>query len=195
MAIPSSADAQFEAAVRANTSRLVALARAMLGVGIRDSKQPEDLVQDALLKLFRHREQYDWADGAWSLMAKAVARNVISCRRRKIGASLDAEDALRESLGEDNDPAQATISEEAITQLRGLIEQLPDNWRGALVLREQQGMAYRDIAETLEATEAQVKPWLHRARARLATQLREADAELPAASAAGATVARGKTDA
>lgn len=187
MANQSSVDAQFDAAVRANTGRLLALARAMLGVGIRDSKQPEDLVQDALMKLFRHREQYDWTDGAWSLMAKAVARNVISCRRRRIGASLDAEDALRESLGEENDPAQATMSEEAIVQLRGFIEQLPDNWRAALVLREQQGLAYRDIAETLEATEAQVKTWLHRARARLSVQLRAAEQIGP--SARGPTTA------
>ena len=49
----------------------------------------------------------------------------------------------------------------------GRIEALPDSWRQALVLREQQGLAYKDIAEMLGATEAQVKTWLHRARARL----------------------------
>ena len=71
------ADQLFEAAVNANMGRLVALARAMLGVPTRDSKSPEDLVQDALLKLFRQRHSYDWSDGGWSLMAKIkVARNV-----------------------------------------------------------------------------------------------------------------------
>lgn len=165
----------FEAAVNANFGRLVGLARAMLGSPTRDSKSPEDLVQDALLRLLKHRDAYDWADGGWSLMAKAVARNVISCRRRKLGSSLDADDgAMLETLGTEQDPAERAITEETTMLMRQRIEALPDTWREALVLREQQGMAYKDIAETLGASEAQVKTWLHRARARL-TSIMSAD--------------------
>jgi RNA polymerase sigma-70 factor (ECF subfamily) len=169
------ADKLFEAAVNANMGRLIALARAMLGAPTRDSKSPEDLVQDALLKLFRQRHAYDWSDGGWSLMAKSVARNVISCRRRKLGQSLDADEALSDSLGEEQDPAQRIMGEEATALMRARIEALPDSWRQALVLREQQGLAYKDIADMLQATEAQVKTWLHRARARLLGQLAEDD--------------------
>ena len=168
---PTAANSGFEAAVNANLRRLIGLARAMLGSSLRDAKEPEDLVQDALLRLFRHRDHYDWSDGGWSLMAKAVARNVISCRRRKTGQSLDADEGLRDSLGETMDPAGAAIHAETTAMLRQRIEALPPKWRSALVLREQQGLAYKEIAEMLQATEAQVKTWLHRARARLAGQL------------------------
>src|SRR5689334_3488538 len=109
MAVPppqEPADRLFESAVKANMSRLLGLARSMLGAPTRDSKSPEDLVQDALMKLFRQRHAYDWSDGGWSLMAKSVARNVISCRRRKLGQSLDADEAFHESLGEESDPAE-----------------------------------------------------------------------------------------
>jgi RNA polymerase sigma-70 factor (ECF subfamily) len=173
MAGQQPADKLFEAAVNANMGRLIALARAMLGAPTRDSKSPEDLVQDALLKLFRQRYAYDWTDGGWSLMAKSVARNVISCRRRKLGQSLDADEVLSESLGEEQNPAERLMGEEATAWMRARIEALPDSWRQALVLREQQGLAYKDIAEMLEATEAQVKTWLHRARARLLAQMAE----------------------
>jgi RNA polymerase sigma factor (sigma-70 family) len=169
------ADKLFEAAVDANMGRLVALARAMLGVPTRDSKSPEDLVQDALLKLFRQRNSYDWSDGGWSLMAKSVARNVISCRRRKLGQSLDGDEALSDSLGEVQDPAERIISEETTSLMRSRIEGLPESWRQALVLREQQGLAYKDIAGLMDASEAQVKTWLHRARARLLAQMAEDD--------------------
>jgi RNA polymerase sigma factor (sigma-70 family) len=168
-------NAQFEAAVNANIGRLIGLARAMLGAPTRDAKSPEDLVQDALLKLFRLRDNYDWADGGWSLMAKAVARNVISCRRRKLGQSLDVDDGLMETLGQEMDPAEASINAETTQLMRQRIADLPDDWRQALALREQQGMAYRDIAETLNASEAQIKTWLHRARTRLAGQLAKDD--------------------
>src|SRR4051795_13149501 len=138
---PQQTDQLFEAAVNANMGRLIALARAMLGAPTRDSKGPEDLVQDALVKLFRGRYAYDWSDGGWSLMAKSVARNVISCRRRKLGQSLDADEALSDSLGEEQDPAQRIMGEEATQVMRSRIEALPDSWRQALVLREQQGLA------------------------------------------------------
>jgi RNA polymerase sigma factor (sigma-70 family) len=173
---PQSTDRQFEAAIGANFPRLIALARAMLGAPMRDAKQPEDLVQDALLRLFRQRHSYDWSDGGWSLMAKSVARNVISCRRRKLGQSLDADEGLMESLGAEQDPAEASISAETTARMRERIEALPDAWRDALVLREQQGLAYKEIAALLEASEAQVKTWLHRARARLAGQLAQDEA-------------------
>jgi RNA polymerase sigma-70 factor (ECF subfamily) len=172
----------FEAAVNANMGRLTALARAMLGVPTRDSKSPEDLVQDALLKLYRQRYSYDWTDGGWSLMAKSVARNVISCRRRKLGQSLDGDEALSDSLGEEQDPAERIMNEETTALMRARIESLPDSWRQALVLREQQGLAYKEIAEMLGATEAQVKTWLHRARARLLAQMAEDDKRKPKVS-------------
>jgi RNA polymerase sigma-70 factor (ECF subfamily) len=179
------ADMLFEAAVHANTGRLIALARAMLGVPTRDSKSPEDLVQDALLKLFRQRHAYDWSDGGWSLMAKSVARNVISCRRRKLGQSLDADEALSDSLGEVQDPAQRLMGEEATQVMRARIEAPPDSRPHARVLREQHGLAYKDIAEMLGATEAQVKTWLHRARARLLGQMAEEDQGKAKPSATG----------
>lgn len=179
MAGQKPADEQFEAAVHANMIRLVALARAMLGVPTRDAKSPEDLVQDALLKLFRQRHAYDWSDGGWSLMAKSVARNVISCRRRKLGQSLDGDEALGDSLGEEQDPAERMMSQETTAAMRARIEGLPDSWRQALVLREQQGLAYKEIAEMLEASEAQVKTWLHRARARLLAQMAEDEKRKP----------------
>ncbi len=173
MAEPKAATKQFESAVVANMARLIGLARSMLGGQIRDARQAEDLVQDALVRLYQHRERYDWSDGGWSLMAKAVARNVISCRRRKLGQSLDADPAAMDSLGEDQDPAIIPMTREVIEMVQRYMASLPANWREAMVLREQQEMGYREIADTMRATEAQVKTWLHRGRSRLAQLLRE----------------------
>jgi RNA polymerase sigma factor (sigma-70 family) len=173
MAAPTTANKVFEAAVNANMGRLIALARSMLGSQMRDAKQAEDIVQDTMLKLFRRRDSYDWSNGGWSLMAKAVARNVISCQRRKIGTSLEADPALSDGLGAENDPATVPLTAETIETVRRHIAMLPPAWRQALLLREQQELGYRQIAEMLDATESQVKTWLHRARARLTDSLRE----------------------
>ncbi len=123
-------------------------------------------MQDALVKLFRQRH------------LRLVGRRLesdgqVGCPQRnqlpppKLGQSLDADEMLSDSLGEEQDPAERIVHEESTAIMRARIEALPDSWRQALVLREQQGLAYKDIADTLAATEAQVKTWLHRARARL----------------------------
>ncbi len=72
-------------------------------------------------------------------------------------------------------PRERIMNEESTAIIRARIEALPDSWRQALVLREQQGLPYKEIAETLEATEAQVKTWLHRARARLLNRMADDD--------------------
>ena len=100
--------------MRDYAGRLVAVLVRLTG----DFDTAEDLVQDALLKLFRQRYAYDWSDGGWSLMAKSVARNVISCRRRKLGQSLDGDEALSDSLGEYQDPAQRIVNEETTARMR-----------------------------------------------------------------------------
>jgi len=173
MAEPNAATKQFESAVVANMARLIGLARSMLSGQARDAKQAEDLVQDALLKLYRHHQRYDWTDGGWSLMARAVSRNVISCRRRKLGQSLDADPATMDALGADQDPATIPMTREVIEMVQRYMASLPASWREAMVLREQQELGYREIAEVMNATEAQVKTWLHRGRARLGEMLRE----------------------
>jgi len=95
--------------------------------------------------------------------------------RRKLGQSLDGDEALSDSLGSVQDPAERIVNEETTALMRARIEALPAAWRQALVLREQQELAYKDIAELMGATEAQVKTWLHRARARLLAQMAEDD--------------------
>ncbi len=57
-------------------------------------------------------------------------------------------------------------------------------------MREQQGLAYKDIAESLEATETQVKTWLHRARARLLNMMADDENPKPGQAPAAETGTR-----
>ena len=48
----------FEEAVQQNSRRLLAIARAIVGT----RASPEDVVQQAVMNLFRHRARYDWRE-------------------------------------------------------------------------------------------------------------------------------------
>jgi len=56
-------------------------------------------------------------------------------------------------------------------QIERAIESLPDNYRQALLLREEQGLSYADLATELDIPEATAKTWVRRARMRLAELL------------------------
>jgi hypothetical protein len=48
---------------------------------------------------------------------------------------------------------------------------LPDNQRNAILLLQQQGLSYDEIAESLDASLSSVKTWIHRARTHLRQEL------------------------
>ena len=158
---PGSSITLFEQAVEQNSRRLLAIARAI--VGYRAS--PEDVVQQAVMNLYRHRARYDWRKPG-GLLKRAVVNEALRLLRppRMTMVADDHPAAFRA-------PSSDLETNETVRKVREAIDQLPDHFRAALVLCEYEGMSYAQIAETLEASIPQIKTWLHRARRKLATIL------------------------
>ena len=155
--------ALFEEAVRANSRRLLAIARAIVGT----RASPEDVVQQAVMNLFQHRHRYDWREPG-GLLRRAVVNEALRLLRQP-KMSVVAE----EPPGHGEEPAGAMDQAETVGKVRAAIEKLPEHYRSALVLCEYEQMPYAEIAKTLGASVPQVKTWIHRARRQLATMLKE----------------------
>jgi RNA polymerase sigma-70 factor (ECF subfamily) len=67
----------------------------------------------------------------------------------------------------------------------GLLKHLPEHQRAALLLREQEEMSYREIAEVLGVSEAKVKVDVFRARTSLREKWGRKEAALAARGQAG----------
>ena len=157
----------FEQAVEQHSRRLLSIARAI--VGYRAS--PEDVVQQALTNLFRHRERYDWRNPGGLLKRATVNEALRLLRPPKMNALAEEAPAgdRRPSAGERHAAPEAGLeTRETVRKVREAIDQLPDHFRAALVLCEYEGMSYQQISETLDCSIPQVKTWLHRARRKLA---------------------------
>jgi len=50
---------------------------------------------------------------------------------------------------------------------------LPDNQRNAILMLQQQGLSYDEIAQALDASVSAVKTWIHRARTHLRQELKD----------------------
>jgi RNA polymerase sigma-70 factor (ECF subfamily) len=158
---PGSRVTLFEQAVEQNSRRLLAIARAI--VGYRAS--PEDVVQQAIMNLYRHRARYDWRKPG-GLLKRAVVNEALRLLLppRMTMVADDHPAGFRA-------PSSDMETSETVRKVREAIDQLPEHFRAALVLCEYEQMSYAQIAETLDASIPQIKTWLHRARRKLATML------------------------
>lgn len=149
----------FEQAVRQHSARLLAIARAIVG----NRASPEDVVQQAVMNLYKHRDRYDWREPGGLLKRATVNEALRLLRKPKMMAVTDEVDAPdRITL-----PDEAVITNETVVRVREAVAQLPEHFRAALVLCEYENMSYQQIAETLNASVPQVKTWIHRARRRI----------------------------
>jgi len=160
-----STDELFERAVRTHSRRLTAIARAIVG----NRASPEDVVQQAVMNLYQHRDRYDWREPG-GLMRRSVVNEALRILRQpRMGVVADDHPAPGGAVPS---PVGGMIDRETVAQVRRAIEQLPEHFRAALVLCEYEQMSYVEIAQVLGVTVAQVKTWLHRGRRQLAERLK-----------------------
>lgn len=131
---------------------------------MRDPVRAEDVVQDAALRAMGAEAGLRHIDArAWFLR---IVRNTAYDALR--ATSRRGEDALDETLADVGcDPETIHAGREALAQLADQVAALPLEWREALVLRELEGLSYREIAEITSAPIGTVMSRLSRARAAL----------------------------
>jgi RNA polymerase sigma-70 factor (ECF subfamily) len=144
-----------------------------------------DLTQEAFLKAFDSLASFRHQSGFYTWVYRVAVNLAISHRRtarRRQTVSLDqgaaaagtqAEGLAKRVAGEPQDDPARSASE---TELHGCVvramQALDDDHRAVVVLRDIEGLDYREIAEILEIPPGTVRSRLHRARAALAQAIR-----------------------
>ncbi len=140
---------------------------------VRNEHDAEDVVQESFVKAFQGLERFRGGNSrVWLL---AIVRNTAMSllRRRKTEAPWPADEGAPEPADLGPDPEQAFIARARIRQVRAAIEQLPDEFRETLILRELEGLAYKEIAAVLNVPMGTVMSRLARARDLLMRELAE----------------------
>lgn len=167
-----------EAFVRANTGRLLTVARRFLN----NEEDARDTVQDAFLAAFRSLDSFHGQAklSTW-LHQILIHRAIAKLRHRKIARETPIEELLPRfhTDGHPREPAQLwgepeepeLLRRETRDLVRQSINRLPDAYRTVLLLRDIEGMSINQTAQVLETTPSAVKLRLHRARQALRTLL------------------------
>jgi RNA polymerase sigma-70 factor (ECF subfamily) len=138
----------------------------------RDDREAEEIVQDAFVRALRFFTGYRGGDGkAWLL---AIVRNTFFSRKRGAnpGAAMTEfdEEVHGVDRGEPGPEAALLIAEDARAVARAL-EELPVEFREVLVLREIEGLSYKEIADVTGLPIGTVMSRLARARRRMQQRL------------------------
>jgi RNA polymerase sigma-70 factor, ECF subfamily len=160
---------RFEAVVLPHLDAAYALARWLT----RNDADAADVAQEAVLRAFRYFDSYREGDAKCWLL-KIVRRSCYTWLERNRPATTvsladEAElDDMAQSVATAAGDAEAWLaSRSELRRLDRLIEALPAPLREAIVLRELQGMGYREIAEVTGVPIGTVMSRLSRARAAL----------------------------
>lgn len=137
--------------------------------------EPQDVVQDVMLKAYRSGDRYD-GSRSFKTWLYAIARNhcidIVRARRRpggregEIGVDPDVVGAPSSSQ-----PEEQVASEESRRRIRSAVDSLPDEDREILFLRYFEEMPYAEIADVVGRPEGTVRYRVHQIKSRLRQQL------------------------
>jgi RNA polymerase sigma factor (sigma-70 family) len=137
-------------------------------------EEAEDAVQTTFMNAFRglQRGVVPELESAWLFK---IAHNVCLSRRRSSWRRGRVEAPNNFEVLQEVVPGREQVADELI-RLQDVLEEMPENQRRAILLREWQGLTYREISNELGLSQAAVETLIFRARRALAQGL-EQDAD------------------
>jgi RNA polymerase sigma-70 factor, ECF subfamily len=148
---------------------------------IRDPAEVEDVTQEAFIKAYRALPAFRGDSAFYTWLYRIginTAKNYLMAmgRRAPTSTEVEAEEAEGfeegEQLRDINTPESVLLSNEIAATVNSTIEQLPEELRTAIQLREIEGMSYEDIAQVMNCPIGTVRSRIFRAREAIAEQLR-----------------------
>lgn len=147
---------------------------------MRDSSEVLDVTQEAFLKAYRALPRFrgDSAFYTWlyRIAINTVKNHLVAQGRRPPGDDVEAEVAEQMDMGgrlrEHATPERELLTDEIARTVQSALDDLPDDLRTAIVLREIEGMSYEEIAEAMECPIGTVRSRIFRAREAIDKRLR-----------------------
>ena len=144
------------------------LAYRMLG----NAGEAEEAAQEAFIRAYTRLDSYDPAHKFSTWLLSITSNYCIDQIRKRRAVLLSIDEPLppHPALHSDNNkgPEAQYLAQEREALVQGMLRELPDEYRQAVVLRYWYDMSYEEIAEVQKTTVSAVKSRLFRARRQLA---------------------------
>lgn len=149
----------------------------MLGV-TGSSEESEDVVQEAFVRAFLKLDTFK-SNSQFFTWLYRIAFNVALSRHRKrrskVSLDLGDDNNPMDPIDKSESPDEPMLRDERVEMVRIALDQLSEDHRTVLVLRELEDASYEDIAEILNISIGTVRSRISRARAQLKLALETLD--------------------
>lgn len=148
---------------------------------IRDAGEVEDVTQEAFIKAYRALPAFRGDSAFYTWLYRIginTAKNYLVAQGRRAPTSTEFDASEAESMVEGeqlrdlNTPESVIMSRQIVETVNTAMEELPEELRQAIVLRELEGMSYDDIAIAMSCPIGTVRSRIFRAREAVAAKLR-----------------------
>jgi RNA polymerase sigma-70 factor (ECF subfamily) len=148
---------------------------------IRDPAEVEDVAQEAFIKAYRALPSFRGDSAFYTWLYRIginTAKNYLVAmgRRAPTVTEFDADEAEGfddgDQLRDINTPESLLMSQEIARTVNRAMEELPDDLRTAITLREIEGLSYEEIATIMNCPIGTVRSRIFRAREAIAARLR-----------------------
>ncbi len=155
----------------------------LLSQFIRDAAEVEDVAQETFIKAYRALPSFRGESAFYTWLYRIginTAKNFLVTQGRRAptmtSASLDIEDAENfeegSQLREMNTPESELMSKQIAETVNQTLQELPEELRKAITLREIEGISYEEIATIMNCPIGTVRSRIFRAREIIAEKLR-----------------------
>ena len=148
---------------------------------IRDPTEVEDVTQEAFIKAYRALPSFRGDSAFYTWLYRIginTAKNYLVAmgRRAPTTTDIDSEEAEGfedgDQLRDLNTPENEMMSRQVAETVNQTLEELPEELRTAITLREIEGLSYEDIANIMNCPIGTVRSRIFRAREAIAERLR-----------------------
>ena len=152
---------------------------------VRDREEAMDIAQEAFVKVYKYLDHFKGDSSFYTWLYRITVNICIDHRRRRGGdpkGQVEFDEAIRrEDEGEvgvlgtrlGSNPQKAALRGELAGKIEEALQQIPENHRAILLLREVEGMSYEDLAKTLKIPKGTVMSRLFHARKKMQSLLTE----------------------
>ena len=137
----------------------------------------EEIVQDVFMTLMRDPKKYDPSRGALGAFLYGVARNRVMKHLERLPREVALEEKNEDGTGsgivlkDASTPAMWLEKRERIRQVRDAVQELPLEFREAVVLCELEELSYEEAAQMAGCPIGTIRSRLHRGKALLMAKL------------------------
>jgi RNA polymerase sigma-70 factor, ECF subfamily len=137
----------------------------------------EEIVQDVFMTLMRDPKKYDATRGALGAFLYGVARNRVMKHLERLPREVALEEKNEDGTGfgivlkDASTPAMWLEKRERVRQVRDAVQELPVEFREAVVLCELEEMSYEEAAQMAGCPIGTIRSRLHRGKALLMAKL------------------------